>query len=346
VKSIVTYDGELDEAFAPQAVTITLADEIDVSRGDVLVQPHALPHVSSRIEAMVVWLNEKPFVAGRSYWIKHMTRTVSGELAELRHAVNVNTLEQAPASQLEMNEVGRVVLSLSQPIAFDAYKDNSATGAFILIDRLTNNTVGAGMIVRPADSISNNLTWHEGDVTRADRERLLGQRGKIIWMTGLSGSGKSTIACRLEQELLARGKLAYRLDGDNIRHGLNSDLGFSPEDRAENIRRVGEVARLFADTGVIVIVSFISPYCRDRDAVRACAAEGDFIEVYIKASLDAVEQRDPKGLYKKARAGLIKGFTGINDPYEPPVNPELVIDTEARLPDDAARLILERVLEP
>ena len=344
VERIVTAEGDVDQAAIGQAVTLTLADEIDISRGDLLVHPDKLPAVADAFDARVVWMADAPLLPGRQYDLKLATRLLPATPTVLHHRIDVNSLEHQRADELGLNEIGYCRFSLNQPIPFDAYDEIGGTGGFILIDRISNITVGAGMIVRPVTQAlidkSRNVVWHEHKVGKRQRANQKAQRPCVIWLTGLSGSGKSTLANALEQRLFQRGYHSYLLDGDNVRHGLNQDLGFSTADRVENIRRIGEVAALFVDAGLIVITAFISPFRADRTMVRALVPEGEFIEVYVHASLEACERRDPKGLYAKARAGVIKDFTGIDSPYEPPERPELVIDTER----DSVELCVERVL--
>ncbi len=337
VKSIVTYDGEIEEAFAPMAVTLTLQDEIDISRGDTLVHADGgKPHLAQQVEAMVVWMDEKPFVPGRSYWIKHTTRIVTGEIAELRHAVDVNTLETRPATQLALNEVGQVVLSLSQPIAFDAYKVNPATGALIIIDRLTNTTAGAGMILEPAGrsdgdvwgtAASSHLKVRQGSVTAADREQRFGQKPVTILLTGLTASGKATIAYALEKRLFEQGRAVSVLYGQNMRQGLSRDLGFTADDRSENLRRSAEVARILNDNGLICIGAFVAPHESVRQKARQVIGADRFIEVYLSAPVEVCKQRDPSGVYKLAEAGKLTQFPGISAAFEPPPAPDLTLPT-------------------
>ena len=320
VARIVTYDGDLPRAAAGQAVTLTLEDEIDVSRGDVLA-PAAEPVESAeRFEADLVWMADAPVRPGAAYRLKLAARTANASVARILHAVDVDTLEERPAAELGLNGVGRVVLTLDQPMPFAPYAETRDLGGFILVDRLTHATVGAGMI-RRAVREGENLHWRATDVTREGRAAMKGQAPAVVWLTGLSGAGKSTIANLLEARLHAQGRHTYLLDGDNVRHGLNRDLGFSDADRAENVRRVGEAARLMADAGLIVVVAFISPSRAERANARAMMTGGEFLEVYVDAPLAVAEARDPKGLYAKARAGEIKGFTGIDSPYEPPPRP-------------------------
>ena len=328
IKRIVTSDGDLEEAVAGQSVTVTLGDEIDVSRGDVLSHADAPPAAADQFEAVIVWLSDQPLLPGRSYLMKIGAKTAIAAIMPLKYKINVNTLEHLAAPRLESNEIGVCGLELDRAVAFDAYADNRATGAFILIDRISNNTVGAGML-RFALRRSQNVHWQAMDVNKAARARLHGHLPCVLWFTGLSGAGKSTIANLVEKRLHARGLHTYLLDGDNIRHGLNKDLGFTDADRVENIRRVAEVARLMVDAGLIVLVSFISPFRNERRMARALMGEGEFLEVYIDTPLAVAEGRDVKGLYKKARGGQLKNFTGIDSPYEAPENPEIRIDTTA-----------------
>ena len=339
VARIVTYDGDLSRADAGQAVTLTLEDEIDVSRGDVLA-PAAEPVESAeRFEADLVWMADAPVRPGAAYRLKLAARTANASVARLLHAVDVDTLEERPAAELGLNGVGRVVLTLDQPMPFAPYAETRDLGGFILIDRLTHATVGAGMI-RRAVREGENLHWRATDVTREGRAAMKGQAPAVVWLTGLSGAGKSTIANLLEARLHAQGRHTYLLDGDNVRHGLNRDLGFSDADRAENVRRVGEAARLMADAGLIVVVAFISPSRAERANARAMMTGAEFLEVFVDAPLAVAEARDPKGLYAKARAGEIKGFTGIDSPYEPPLDPEVRLDTSRLTPEAAVERIV------
>ena len=350
VQSIVTYDGEIDEAFSPMAVTLTLADEIDVSRGDMLVLPNNQPQVSSQVEAMVVWMSEKPFTPGKSYWIKQTTRTVAGEIAELRYSVDVNTLEQHPARQLAMNEVGHVMLSLNQPIAWDPYKNNSATGAFILIDRLTNNTVGAGMILESRDHGSGDR-WSQtpavgghsraGEVTPEDRQARLGHKPATILLTGLTGSGKASIAFALEKYLFDAGCSVTALTGANMRLGLCRDLGFSADDRSENLRRGAEVARILNDAGLICIAAFVAPHEAVRRKARQAVGPDRFIEVYLCAPIEVCRQRDKSGAYALADSGKILQFPGVSAAFEAPTDADLVLPTHEMDTETAVGRIVE-----
>ena len=344
IARIVTQDGDLDRAVAGQSVTLTLKDEIDCSRGDVIAIADQPPEVADQFETTLVWMAEEPLLPGRPYWLKLGTKLVSATVTEIKHKVNVNTLEEAAAKQLELNEIGVANLSLDQPIAFEAYADNPDLGGFILIDRISNATLGCGMI-RFALRRSHNIHWQALEVDKARRAALLGQAPKVLWFTGLSGAGKSTIANLVERRLHALGRATYILDGDNVRHGLNRDLGFTDADRVENIRRVAEVARLMADAGLIVLVSFISPFRAERRMAREMMAEGEFVEVFIDTPLAEAERRDVKGLYKKARAGDLKHFTGISSPYEAPEQPEVRIDTTRVTPEAAAESIVQTLLQ-
>ena len=324
IARIATMDGDLQSAVAGQAVTLVLDREIDVSRGDVIAHPGAVPEFSNQFQARLVWMNDEPAFQGRSYLLKVGAQTVPATITDIKFRTNVNTLEQAAANKLELNEVGTVTIATDRAIAFDAYADNPLTGGFILIDRLSNATLAAGTIsfgLRRAQ----NLTYQSFDVNREVRAEMKGQEAQIVWFTGLSGSGKSTIANLLEKRLTAEGRHCYILDGDNVRHGLNKDLGFTEAARVENIRRVAEVARLMADAGLIVLVSFISPFEKERQLAREIAGDIRFTEVYVDTPISVAEERDPKGLYAKARRGEIKNFTGIDSPFEVPIKPDLIL---------------------
>ncbi len=338
----VLIDSDLPYATAGQSITVTLEDEVDCSRGDVICGAEHPAEVSDQFETTIVWMHDTPMLPGRSYLLKIGTKTVAASVTALKHKVNVNTLEQVAARQLELNEIGLCNISLDQPVAFDPYSDNRDTGGFILIDRVSNETVAAGLI-HFALRRAQNIHWQAVDVSRAARAAQKGQRACVLWFTGLSGAGKSTVANLVEKRLFALGRHSTMLDGDNVRHGLNRDLGFTDTDRVENIRRVGEVARLMADAGLIVLVSFISPFRSERQMARDLMAEGEFLEVFVDAPLAVAETRDPKGLYKKARRGEIKHFTGISSPYEAPETPELHIDTTKLKPEDAAELIVAQL---
>jgi bifunctional enzyme CysN/CysC len=340
VTRIVTYDGDKQQAVAGEAVTICLADEVDISRGDVLAAAEARPQVTDQFAAHVLWMAEEELLPHRQYLIKTGAQTVPAQITQLKHKVDVNTLEHAAGRTLHLNEVGYCNLSTSVPIAFDPYADNRDMGAFVIIDRFTNGTVGAGMIdfgLRRA----TNVHWQAMDVDADARAAQLGQKPCVLWFTGLSGSGKSTIANLVEKRLYALGRHTYTLDGDNVRHGLNRDLGFTDADRVENIRRVAEASKLFVDAGLIVLVSFISPFRSERRLARELLKPGEFVEIFIDTPLEVCASRDPKGLYKRARAGEIKNFTGIDSPYERPENPEMTLLTE----DTAAEALAERVVD-
>ncbi|HEY2035471.1 MAG TPA: sulfate adenylyltransferase subunit CysN [Steroidobacteraceae bacterium] len=344
IARIVTADGDLPEARAGDAVTLTLNDEVDVARGDMLAEAHARPEVVDQFAAQVLWMIEEPMLPGRSYLMRIGTKYVPARVTSLKHKTDVNTLEHIAAKTLALNEIGLCNLATAAPVAFDAYTENRATGAFVLIDRFTNATAGAGMIVfglRRATNIHRQALL----VDKTARTRMNGHRPAILWFTGLSGSGKSTIANIVERELHAHGAHTYMLDGDNVRHGLNRDLGFTDADRVENIRRVGEVARLFVDAGAVVLCSFISPFRAERRMVRELVGDGEFIEIHVDTPLEICKQRDPKGLYARAREGKIKNFTGIDSPYEPPENAEIVVDTSKSTAEDVAERIVAALRE-
>ena len=342
VARIVTMAGDLPQAVAGQSITLTLADEIDVSRGDVLSLAETPAEVADQFEASLVWMADEPMLPGRPYLMKIGTQTVTASITEPKYKVNVNTLEHLAAKQLGVNEIGVVNLALDRQIAFDAYKANRDTGGFILINRMTNNTVGAGML-NFALRRSHNLRPQAVDVDKALRSQLKSQRPAVLWFTGLSGAGKSTIANLVEKKLAAMGRHTYLLDGDNVRHGLNKDLGFTEADRVENIRRVAEVARLMVDAGLIVMTAFISPFRSERAMARGQMADGEFIEIHVNTPLAVAEERDVKGLYKKARRGEIANFTGISSPYEAPEAPELVVNTHTQTAEEAADTIIAKL---
>ncbi|MFM1725090.1 sulfate adenylyltransferase subunit CysN [Rhodococcus sp. PAM 2766] len=344
VERIVTMDGDLDEAVAGRSVTITLTDEIDVSRGDVLAGVDALPCVADQFEAQLVWMGEHDMLPERPYVCQIGTMTVQARITRPKYKVNVNTLEQTATNTLALNEIGVCNISFDRPVPFDPYVDNRDTGGFILIDRLTNTTVGAGMIAHSLRR-SDNIHWQSVDVNDEARSLLKGHRPQIVWFTGLSGSGKSTIANALERRLYALGCHTYLLDGDNVRHGLGRDLGFTEADRVENIRRVTEVARLMADAGLIVLASFISPFRAERDAARELIGSDRFCEVFVDTPIEVAEERDPKGLYRKARRGELSNFTGVDSPYETPASPDVRIDTTDLAPEQAADRIVEVLRE-
>lgn len=340
VKSIVTYNGELDSAVAGQSVTLTFTDEIDCSRGDVIVQADAPCEVADQFEATLVWMGEAEMLPGRPYLLKIGTQTMTATVTEPKYEVNVNTLEHLASSTLSLNAIGVVNISTDRAIPFEAYDKNPDLGGFILIDRISNATVAAGM-VHFALRRSQNIHWQALDVDREAHASAKNQTAKVVWFTGLSGSGKSTIANIVEKKLHAMGKHTFLLDGDNVRHGLNRDLGFTDADRVENIRRVGEVARLMTDAGLIVLTAFISPFRSERRMVRDMMEDGEFIEVFVDTPLEVAEARDVKGLYKKARAGDLKNFTGIDSPYEQPETAELIVNTVDLTAEEAAERIVE-----
>ncbi len=339
IARIVTQDGDLDEAVAGQSITLTLTDEIDVSRGDVISGSDSPPAVADQFQCTIIWMHDEPMLPGRPYLLKLGTRTVTGSITAPKYKVNVNTLEHLAAKQLELNEIGVCNISLDRPVAFDPYADNREMGGFILIDKLSNDTVGAGLLsyaLRRAE----NIHWQALDVNKQARSALKGQRACVLWFTGLSGAGKSTVANLVEKRLHALGRHTYTLDGDNVRHGLNKDLGFTDADRVENIRRVAEVSKLMVDAGLIVLVSFISPFRSERRLARELMQPGEFFEVFVDTPIEEAEKRDPKGLYRKARRGELKNFTGIDSPYEPPERAEIHLRTALFSPEEAAEQIL------
>jgi bifunctional enzyme CysN/CysC len=343
IARIVTMDGDLEEAGAGQSVTLTLADEIDCSRGDVLVAADAPPQVADQFQATVVWMDAEEMLPGRGYWMKIGTRTVSATVQPPKYAVDVNTLAELSVKTLGLNDIGVAEVYTDRGIAFEPYADSRDLGGFILIDKLTNATVAAGML-QFALRRSQNVHWQAVEITREAHAAQKNQAPKVLWFTGLSGSGKSTIANLVEKRLHALGKHSFLLDGDNIRHGLNKDLGFTDADRVENVRRVGEVAKLMADAGLIVLTAFISPFRAERELVRSMLPEGEFVEVFIDTPLKVAEARDVKGLYRKARAGELKNFTGIDSPYEPPEAPDIHVDTTRETPEAAAERIVAQLL--
>ena len=343
VKSVVTMDGELEQGIAGQSVTITLDDEIDCSRGDVLAASDSPPEVADQFESTIVWMDEEPLVVGRAYWMKLGTQMVSVTVAEPKYEINVNTMEHLAAKTLQLNSIGVSEITTDRQVVFDPYGENRALGGFILIDKISNRTVGAGMLhfsLRRAQ----NVHWQAVDITRDDHAAMKNQRPRVLWFTGLSGSGKSTIANEVEKKLAIMNRHTFLLDGDNVRHGLNKDLGFTESDRIENIRRIGEVAKLMTDAGLIVLTAFISPFRADRQLVRDMMDEGEFIEIHVDTPLEVAEQRDVKGLYKKARSGELKNFTGIDSPYEEPTDPEIRVNTVEMSAEEAAQFIIEQVM--
>ncbi len=355
IREIVTADGSLPSAEVGAAVTLTLADEIDISRGDMLVRARNLPQKSNQLDAIICWMSEEPLRPNGTYWVQHTTRLVKGLVSELNYRIDVDTMHREQAETLNLNDIGRVQLTTTQPLFFDRYELNRATGCFILIDPHTNTTVAAGMIrgqSRTVDELtadqrptsiprqSSNIVWEQTGISHAEREARHGHGAAVLWFTGLSGSGKSTIARKLEQTLFARGIHTFFLDGDNLRHGLNGDLGFSEADRVENIRRAAEVAKLAYAHGQLVLCSFISPFAADRAFARQILPEGRFVEIYVKCDLEVLKRRDPKGLYAKALRGEIPEFTGISSPYEEPQTAELVVETDLESVDDIIGRIL------
>jgi bifunctional enzyme CysN/CysC len=335
VARIVTLDGDLSQAVAGQSVTLTLTDEIDISRGDLISAAQSPAQVADQFEAKIVWMNDEPLLRGRSYLLKIGTNTVTASITEIKHQVNVNTMERLAAKTLELNAIGACAIHLDRPIGFDPYTENRDTGGFILIDRISNATVGAGMI-RFALRRSHNVHLQHLDVDKQARARMNHQQPCVVWFTGLSGSGKSTVANLVEKRLHAAGHRTYLLDGDNIRHGLNKDLGFTDADRVENVRRIGEVARLMVDAGLIVLTAFISPFRAERRLARSMVEAGEFVEVHVDVPLEEAERRDPKGLYRKARRGDLKNFTGIDSEYQAPEHAELRLPTAELSAEEAA----------
>jgi bifunctional enzyme CysN/CysC len=349
IQSITTMDGELDEAAAGQSVTLTLAEEVDCSRGDVIAAAGDPPEVADQFETTIVWMSEEELLPGRGYWMKIGTQMVTATIQHPKYEINVNTLEHLAATTLELNAIGVTEIATDREIVFEPYavegaSPNRALGGFILIDKLTNATVACGMI-HFALRRSLNIHRQHLDVSRETHATIKGQKPAVLWFTGLSGAGKSTIANLVEKKLAARGRHTFLLDGDNIRHGLNRDLGFTEADRIENIRRVGEVARLMADAGLIVLTAFISPFRAERHMVRRMIPDGEFFEIFVDTPLAEAEKRDVKGLYAKARAGELKNFTGIDSPYEAPEDAEIVIDTTAMSADEAAELIVDQLIK-
>jgi bifunctional enzyme CysN/CysC len=347
VTKVVTLDGDLDEAVAGQSVTICFADEVDCSRGNVIAAASAPPEVSDQFEATIVWMDDDPLHVGRAYWLKLGTQTVSATVQQPKYTVNVNDPaglgSHLAAKTLELNAIGVAELATDKPIVFEPYADSRTLGGFILIDKITNRTVGAGMLhfsLRRAQ----NVHWQASDIGREQHADLKNQKARVLWFTGLSGSGKSTIANEVEKSLNLMNRHTFLLDGDNVRHGLNKDLGFTEADRIENIRRVGEVAKLMADAGLIVLTAFISPFRAERDMVRSMLPDTEFIEIFVDTPLEVAEARDVKGLYKKARSGELKNFTGIDSPYEPPLDPEIRVNTVEMTAKEAAEHIIRQIM--
>ena len=343
VKSVVTMDGELGEAVAGQSITITLEEEIDCSRGDVLATADDPPEVADQFETTIVWMDDEPLVVGRGYWLKLGTQMVSVTIAEPKYEIDVNTMEHLASQTLNLNQIGVCEITTDRRIVFDPYTENRALGGFILIDKITNHTVGAGMLHFSLRR-SQNVHWQPTDITRDHHASMKNQTPRVLWFTGLSGSGKSTIANEVEKKLALMNRHTFLLDGDNVRHGLNKDLGFTESDRIENIRRIGEVAKLMTDAGLIVLTAFISPFRADRQLVRDMIDGGEFIEIHVDTPLEIAEARDVKGLYKKAREGKLKNFTGIDSPYEPPESPEIRVNTVEMTPEEAADHIIAKIL--
>ncbi len=343
VKAVVTMDGDLPEAGAGQSVTLTLEDEIDCSRGDVLAAADNPPQVADQFESTIVWMDEEPLVVGRGYWLKLGTQTVSVTVAEPKFEIDVNSMDRLAAKTLHLNQIGVAEITTDRRVVFEPYEQNRTLGGYIIVDKLTNRTVGAGMI-HFALRRAQNVHWQATDITRDDHAAMKNQKPRVLWFTGLSGSGKSTIANEVEKKLAMMNRHTFLLDGDNIRHGLNKDLGFTESDRIENIRRIGEVAKLMTDAGLIVLTAFISPFRADRQLVRDMMGEGEFIEIHVDTPLEVAEARDVKGLYKKAREGKLKNFTGIDSPYEVPENPEIRVNTVEMTPEEAADYVISKIL--
>lgn len=349
ISKILVNGEEKPYAFPPMAITILLEDEIDISRGNMIVYPQNTPFLANELEAIVIWMAESPLRTNKRYIVKHTTNTVNGHFSNIHYKIDPNTLHRQSADSLELNDIARITMSLYQPIFCDEYRHNRQNGSFIVIDAVTNFTVAAGMVINRShkydkiqfDTAAPNIAKHFGHVASHHHEKSFGHSAATLWMTGLSGSGKSTLAYETEKRLTEMGKTCYVLDGDNLRFGLNKDLGFSPEDRKENIRRTAEVARLFNEAGLIVIASLISPFIDDRMMAKEIIGDSCFKEIHISTSIEVCEQRDPKGLYKKARKGEIPDFTGISSPYEPPLEPDMLIDLGAASLDDAVNSILD-----
>lgn len=344
VKELLTYDGSQASAHAGEAITITLTEDIDVARGDLLVPPDARPEVSDQFAANVIWMGNEPLVAGRSYLLRVGPKLTPATVTAIKHKIDVNTRQHLAATALGLNDIGFCNIGTDTPIAFDPYQQNRRTGSFIIIDRFSNHTVGAGMIAFGLRR-GTNVHWQRLLIGRAERSALKHQKAAIVWLTGLSGAGKSTIANLIEQRLHLAGHHTMLLDGDNVRHGLNRDLGFTEADRVENIRRVGEMAKLMTDAGLVVLCSFISPYRAERDMVRNLVSDGEFIEVFVDTPLDECMRRDPKGLYAKAKAGGIANFTGLDAPYEPPEAPEIHLRTSSERAEQLAERVVRDLAE-
>jgi bifunctional enzyme CysN/CysC len=343
ISRIVTFDGDLDQAVAGQSVTLCFADEVDCSRGNVIAAADNPPQVSDRFEATLVWMADDALIPGRAYWLKLGTQLVSATVQPPKYTINVNTAEQMACKTLELNAIGVAEIATDKPIVFETFADNHTLGGFILIDKITHATVGMGML-HFALRRAQNVHWQATDITRDAHANLKNQKPLVLWFTGLSGSGKSTIANEVEKALNLMNRHTFLLDGDNVRHGLNKDLGFTEADRIENIRRVGEVAKLMADAGLIVLTAFISPFRAERDMVRKMLPESEFVEIFVDTPLEVAEERDVKGLYKKARSGALKNFTGIDSPYEAPLTPDIRVNTVEMTPADAAQHIIRQIM--
>lgn len=343
IDRIVTYTGDREEAHAGDAVILTLQDEVDISRGDVLTGDAERPEVSDQFQANIVWMSTKPMLPGRPYVIQQGTQRTNAQISTIKHRLGMDSLEKMSARQLELNDVAVVNISTSRPLVIESYEANKRLGSFILIDRISNETVGAGMIEFGLHR-AQNIHWQSINVTKEQRANAKGQKACCLWFTGLSGSGKSTVANALELRLQERGSHTYILDGDNVRHGLNRDLGFTDVDRVENIRRVAEVGRLMTDAGLVTIVSFISPFREERQLAREKFDEGEFLEIFVDTPIEICEQRDPKGLYKKARSGEIENFTGISSPYEAPESPDIHLEGGAMAPDKLADVVIAELI--
>ena len=344
VDRIVVYDGDLDSADVGQSITLVLKDEVDCSRGQVITTATAPLEVADQFETTLIWMAEEALIPGRSYYLKIGTQSVSATIAKPKYQININTMEHAAAKTLEFNSIGVANVTTDRDIPFAPYAESSTLGGFILIDKMTNATVGAGLI-NFALRRAKNIHWQATNITRDHHASLKNQKPTVLWLTGLSGSGKSTIANAVEKKLAQLNRHTFLLDGDNLRHGLNKDLGFTDADRIENIRRVGEVAKLMTDAGLIVVTAFISPFRSERQMVRDMMAPGEFVEVFVDTPMSVAEERDVKGLYAKARSGQLKNFTGIDSPYEAPETPEIHIDTTMMSIDEAADIIIARIEE-
>jgi bifunctional enzyme CysN/CysC len=347
IGSIETMDGVREQAGPGHAVVLTVTDAIDISRGDMIARTHNLPETVRAIDGYLCWMDAEPLVVGKSYVLGHTTRRVQAAVARVDYVVDMDTLHRHDATTMAMNDIGRVQIALAEPLLVDSYRLNSANGSFILIDPQTNNTVAAGMVrgasQQPPGRVSPGVVWQDWNISRQQRETRQGHRAAVVWLTGLPGSGKTTIARAVERQLFAASHHTMLLDGDQLRFGLNGDLGFSPADRAENIRRAGETARLFFEQGAIVLCAFVSPYAADRARVRGLIPEGGFVEVFVQADAETCRARDPKWLFARAAAGQLGGLTGLSAPYEPPTNAELTIDTTAISPEGAAALLLDHL---